>query len=532
MGKVEKKRYSWVEEVGKDGVIPPEWVFYEEEGLDGRVVNPLGDKQWQKLYLFATRCSTVDVADRQTKRFPIWWKYLQELLYHLLYETDVVVFKVRQILMTWSLAVLDLWEAMAVPHSQIAFISLKHDASKEFLGHRIVQLYKHLPENWREAVRIKRRVHSECEFSNGSRIFAFPSSSVGGRSLTLSRAQIDEAGYIRDVFGLRASLRPALGDRGKLAIGSTPQLVESDFEAIVREAEEGNGAKLLTFPVGCKEGRDKAWQEKMRLQLGDAAWETEFGLKFALKEAHALIPTFNEKVHVRDERFINDMYGRDMFDAHGGDASKCPVYSAYDPHVTRHTAGLWMMVLPDEKWYFFDELWLRLRATNIQDNLPHLAKTIRAKESGLRVVRREIDPYANMSHRLGGMLSVSHQLREQGIQVYTAKRHSMGFDTLQARFDISAAGETEAYVHPRCKKFIRALASASVKTEEKAKGKTGYDHLDCAKYIANCRPTFRQADYEPADKRENEAYNELQRELVENMESIQRGGRVWTSTTF
>lgn len=474
------------------------------------------------LFKFASWCRTWSEEENCDKYYPIEWQYLRQHLYNTLYEELLVVLKVRQILATWSLAVLDVWECMNSPHKLIGFASKGLSEGKEFLK-RCAYIYERLPEEWKEHAPVKinhGKLHTSTimEWENGSRIKCYSSSGEGPRSDVLSRAAIDEANFISACKDMMNSFLPALDGR-PLTIQSTPKLVASDFEEIVEDARMGNRGKLLEFPVACRPGRDENWQSKMEKKLGKEAFRTEYGLEFAIREEHALFPTYNNEIHVMSREDIGEFYAdtgyRLTMSKNTPEQFACPIYCAFDTHVTKPSAVLWMAVLPDDTWYFIDELWYR-------GDVAQLAKVVKAREVYYRVVERVIDPSGNMAHKTGGMKPVSTQLRENGIFVRTAERHHIGIDRLQAKMEIGS-GRPRLYVHPRCEYLKKQFRSCGMDSDRKAMAGGKFDFIDCAKYIANCRPQFDQYRYQEEQPKATSEYNQMLRDLKDNFATAQRG---------
>ena len=495
-------------------------VFYVEEG-DRRPA-------WKKLFRFASFCRTWNEEEKRYERYPInarGWGYLQKHLYAVLTEEISVILKVRQILATWGLAIVFVWECMSSPKRLCGFASKGREEGKEFLK-RCADIYDRLPEAWRDYCPLvmkhgKRHTSTEMEWENGSRVKTYSSAGEGPRSDVLSRGAIDEANFIAACKDMITSFLPALDGR-PLTVQSTPKLVASDFEEIVDDARMGNRGVLIEFPVTCRPGRDGDWQKHMEAKLGKAKFRTEFGLEFAIREEHALFPSFRNEIHVMSREDIGYYYRDSGYKLTMGDGTPaqdaCPIYCAYDTHVTKPSAVLWMAVLPDETWYFIDELWYRSDAVR-------LAQVVKPREARYRLVDRVIDPSANMVYKTAGMKKpVSKILIENGIIVRTANRHHIGIDTLQAKMEIGTNGRPGLYVHPRCENLIKQFRSAGMDTDRKAWSGGKFDFVDCAKYIANCRPMFDQVRYaqeNPEFRRTFEA--QLRRELVENFNTAKRG---------
>ena len=515
---------KWDYKPDQDNPPPPEEVFY----LDPE------DKEveWKKLFKFASHCVTFNEEKEKECPYPIseeGWDYLKKMLYHMFYEEELIILKVRQILATWSLAVLMVWTAMSKPNKTCAFISKGEDEGKEFIRNRCAYIYDRLPDAWKEAVpiqEVKGQTHQakQIAWQNRSRIRSFSSAGASGRSFVFSRAAIDEANYIQHCKDLRASLRPALNKR-PLTILSTPYAVESDFEEIVMDAEAGNGGTYLTFPVACRPGRDEKWQSEMKRRLKDK-YDTEFGLKFAIREENALFPTFNQKIHVVTDKFIKEMISGTGYSLHktdngGGTDSVCPAYAGLDPHITKPSAVAWMVVLPNNSWYFIDELWLR-------GDIKKLAHIIKSREMYMRVVDRALDPFGNMRDILKGADSTRQMLRDEGVLFRTAKRERFGFSMIQGRLQPGPDGLPRVFFNERCEMLIRQMRTAGMEQEGQANKGGKYHHVDCAKYIANMQPMFDQIKYQHENKDLNTEVNGIIRDMRDNLNLLQSSGRYST----
>ncbi|MBD3321289.1 MAG: hypothetical protein GF350_09365 [Chitinivibrionales bacterium] len=510
----------WKYKPDYDNPPPPEEVFFIEYNDK--------DADWRKLFRFASYCKTWSEEEKRDKYYPInerGWDYLRVHLYSVLTEELIVILKVRQILATWGLAILFVWECMARPHRLCGFASKGLDEGKEFLR-RCAYIYERLPESWKEQSPVRMnhgKLHTSkyIEWENDSRIKTYSSSGEGPRSDVLTRGGIDEANYIDACRAMMKSFMPALDGR-PLVVQSTPKLVASDFEEVVDEARMGNRGVLLEFPVTCRPGRDEEWQANMERKLGKQGFRTEFGLEFAIREEHALFPTYNNEHHVISRKDIGRFYEETGYRPTMGNGTPeshaCPIYCAFDTHVTKPSAVLWMAVLPDDTWYFIDELWYR-------GDVSQLARVVKARESRYRIVERVIDPSGNMAHTTGGMKPVSTQLREHGIYVRTAERHKIGIDKLQAKMEIGGDGRPRLYVHPRCEYLKKQFRSAGLDSERKAMAGGKFDFIDCAKYIANCRPQFDQYRYREEQKGATTEYSQMLRDLQDNFKNAQRGSR-------
>lgn len=523
-------KYSqWHEEVGQTTKIPSKAVFFMDD-KDGEG----GSNAWRKLFRFCTRVRTFDVDDEgKVKPYPIQWSYIRKLLWNMLYNKRLIVFKVRQILATWSLATLFLWEAMALDNSRSIFVSKGQREAKKFLRERIFYIYERLPANWKTHAHIARKVSDEMEWSNGSAVMAFPSTAVSGRSLTLTRAAADEAGFIKHCRGLVDTLIPAMGGHGKLGLISTPYEVESDFELIVNDADEGvNDFEVLRFPyqmVLRDRGEEYRREVESKLaSLSERGKKTEYGLQFAIKEEHALFPTFDSKLHVMSQLELEGRFdtsdNRLRLEITGGREEACPVYMAIDPHSSKPTAMLWMAVLPDGTWYVLDELWHR-------GYIERSVKIALSKEKKWRIVNRVVDPFANTRQRTLGTKKLSSKIREAGMQgLRTAHRERVGINDIQAKLEVGINNLPGILFSPRCKRTIKQMRVAGTKDDRMVQKGGKYHHVDCLKYIANSRPMYNVREWNQENTELDDRYKGLIKDFRDNVIAAQQGSRAWMPT--
>lgn len=168
--------------------------------------------------------------------FPVEKKYIGKLLGLGAKLPRLVVYKSRQMLVTWIMCIVCLWEALFKPGSVIALISLKEEDAGKLIG-RIKTIYDHLPDHWKPFLPtvkfykgkkgiILRMVVQHHDFSGepDSTIEAFPQNGNPGRGETLSLVYWDEVGECDDqeCRNMYAALRPTLENGGRLIMSSTP----------------------------------------------------------------------------------------------------------------------------------------------------------------------------------------------------------------------------------------------------------------------------------------------------------------------
>lgn len=172
-----------------------------EEALQ-QIAEELLDASEDIVY-FASNLYTNDphAKDNKTVKFPIEKAYTREILKIGANNPRFAIYKSRQMMVTWIICIVCLWEAIFKPGSYIALISMKEeDAGK--LIHRIKFMLERLPAHWQLALptvangRVKYykgkkgiilRMVVEHPGEPDSVIQAYPQNGNPGRSETLSQ---------------------------------------------------------------------------------------------------------------------------------------------------------------------------------------------------------------------------------------------------------------------------------------------------------------------------------------------------------
>lgn len=180
-------------------------------------------------------------AGSKIAKFPVGKSYIQRILTVACAHPRFAIYKSRQMLVTWIICVVVLWEALFKPGSQIALISMKEeDAGKLII--RIKIMAERLPAHWlvglpeikyykgKKGIPLRMVVEHEGG-EPPSVIQAYPQNGNPGRSETLSLAYWDEVGECDDAESrnMYAALRPTLENGGRLIMTSTPPRDETHF---------------------------------------------------------------------------------------------------------------------------------------------------------------------------------------------------------------------------------------------------------------------------------------------------------------
>jgi hypothetical protein len=174
-------------------------------------------------------------------KFPVHKPYIQRILLIASEHPRFAIYKSRQMLVTWIICLVVLWEALFKPGSHIALISMKEEDAGKMIG-RIKVMADHLPAHWLVGLPeiryykgkkgiILRMVIAHEDGEPESVIQAYPQNGNPGRSETLSLAYWDEVGECDDQESrnMYAALRPTLENGGRLIMTSTPPRDETHF---------------------------------------------------------------------------------------------------------------------------------------------------------------------------------------------------------------------------------------------------------------------------------------------------------------
>jgi len=192
----------------------------------------------------------------------------------------------RQTGKTISAAGYLLWYAMFVPDSTILVAAHKYLGAQEIMQ-RIRYSYENCPDFIRAGVTSYNK--GSLDFENGSRIVSQTTTENTGRGMSISLLYCDEFAFVRPTIASEfwTSITPTLSTGGKCIITSTPNSDEDQFAQIWRAANDcfdeygnttalgKNGFKAFSSKWQETPGRDDAWAQQMRSQLGEERFRRE-----------------------------------------------------------------------------------------------------------------------------------------------------------------------------------------------------------------------------------------------------------------
>lgn len=195
------------------------------------------------------------------------------------------VVQARQSGKTTVVAAFLLWYAMFNSDKEIAVLANKEKQAIEILD-RIRKAYQDLPFFLQQGC--EKFGSTLIEFENGSKIYAYATSSDSIRGRSVSLLYVDEVAFIENDFEFWESTFPAIAsaETSKCILTSTPKGQRGLFYDIVTKADPNHPAyndfhltqvpwyKVPTYL------KDPSWESKQRAKLGDARFDQEFGIKF------------------------------------------------------------------------------------------------------------------------------------------------------------------------------------------------------------------------------------------------------------
>jgi Terminase large subunit, T4likevirus-type, N-terminal/Terminase RNaseH-like domain len=207
----------------------------------------------------------------------------------------------RQTGKTISAAGYLLWYAMFVPDSTILVAAHKYLGAQEIMQ-RIRYSYENCPDFIRAGVVTYNK--GSLDFENGSRIVSQTTTENTGRGMSISLLYCDEFAFVRETIASEfwTSITPTLSTGGKCIITSTPNSDEDQFAQIWRAANDcfdeygnttvlgKNGFKAFSSKWQETPGRDEAWAQQMRSQLGEERFRREMECEFVIFDETLINP--------------------------------------------------------------------------------------------------------------------------------------------------------------------------------------------------------------------------------------------------
>ena len=195
-----------------------------------------------------------------------------------------------------------LWYAMFVPDSTVLIAAHKYAGAQEIMQ-RIRYAYEACPMHIKAGVVTYNK--GSLEFENGSRIVSQTTTENTGRGMSISLLYLDEFAFVRPTIAEQfwTSITPTLSTGGKAIITSTPNSDEDQFALIWKQANKCqdsygnetdlgiNGFKAFKSHYSEQPGRDDAWANDMKAQLGLDRFRREIECEFIIADETLIAPS-------------------------------------------------------------------------------------------------------------------------------------------------------------------------------------------------------------------------------------------------
>lgn len=273
-------------------------------------------------YFITSFCYTED-ADNVLQPFNLFpdKTYLRIIVEYWKREQILLVPKSRQMLLTWLMLCLHLWQAMFKP-SQEVFIQGKREDDVILLFERIRAIYNHLPQWMKRYRKLQKDTMLWLRFNNRSNIKGLPEGGSKIRGNQISALLSDEFAFQESAKEAFKASKPAVGKTGKITLISSAEV--SFFYDLV--SDEGyKGLQSISCPIpGVRTWKNKGnnlrvvevkyfadpdkdprrdgqeWFLRMRSLHSDAEWEREFEINWAVRAGKRFYPEFSREEHIRD----------------------------------------------------------------------------------------------------------------------------------------------------------------------------------------------------------------------------------------
>lgn len=431
---------------------------------------------------------TRDPASGDIVKFKPWEKQL-EFLDWLDNLTDTgILLKSRQAGGSTMSAFFAIKTAFETPNAEILVLSKDEDASKYFLGKRVMDAFENLPQikglSWPQ---ITNRNLSLVQFSNGSKIISVPATAIGAAGITAKLVIFDEVALVdlnaaarggaKEVF---ATVRPVVQKAGGRILMLSTARPASYFNELCQEILAGERKMpLFFFPASA----DPTLTPEVFAQLKEEYSPIEFKREYPLTPEDAFLANTGLVFKSFGERHIQEVDYTDAWDT----------LVVYD-HGYRHPAVALVFKFDWRKDVLF--VWKELVWKETQAE--EVAKQLRILKSKLPETTKWIADAAIFS-QTGHRESIADVFTKCGIPFRPSYKHR-GLDPFDG--SIAHVGfrftRDKILIHPSCTHLIWELRN----WRWKAKGTrdvpedTGDDAIDCLRY-AVAELTQRKEPQEP-----------------------------------
>jgi hypothetical protein len=208
----------------------------------------------------------------------------------------VVILKARKLGLTWLVLGLALHEMLFRPAATVLLFSRRDDEAVDLLKTRLRGMHDRLPDFLRVRSSPVDNDH-EWQWSNGSRVLAFPT--TAGDSYTATLAVVDEADLVPDLDRLMRAVKPTIDGGGRMVLLSRADKgrPQSPFKRVYAAARQGKTEWVPVFlPWLARPDRDAAWYEARRADILHRTGSLdELHEQYPETDAEALMPRSLDK---------------------------------------------------------------------------------------------------------------------------------------------------------------------------------------------------------------------------------------------
>ncbi|MBM3327397.1 MAG: hypothetical protein FJY65_10585 [Calditrichaeota bacterium] len=394
------------------------------------------------------------------KPFPDY-PFLEEFVAAMCNRRILIVAKSRQMMATWTVAAVMLYQALFDRPGLYLFLSKGARDSNELVK-RLRVIARHLPKEYQAEVKIK---EGEASFSNGSRIISLPATEYAPRMHSPTGVFWDEMAFTERSEGIWAAVKPAVDSGGRFVGVSTPNGTDNMFHRLFSDNENGFGKLTLHYqqhPL-----RDEKWLKRAQKGLSEARWRQEYEIDFNVL-AERVYSEFDPELHILPQPYIwRTGAGR--------------TYRSID-FGYRHPYILWAQGLPGGELIIFDE-WEGEDAT-----VEEMMKAVRRIDSRHSIEEDAIewtacDPAGAAVSDEG--LSAVARLMRAGFKVQYRKSEVMTGVELVKTLLKDAAGRVRLKFAPNCRMTLEHIRHYRWKSKADTPAKDdGHDHsMDALRYL-------------------------------------------------
>ncbi|MFC1724668.1 hypothetical protein ACFL4T_03505 [candidate division KSB1 bacterium] len=388
------------------------------------------------------------------------YEYLKKLV-RILNRRLVLVFKSRQMLISWAVTAYIVWDMIFNGNSDNLFISKRKEDAMELL-HRAKFIYDNLPVWMKIDPDVNTKSVIELRVRN-SRIISMPATPDIGRTYSPSRIFADEMAFMpydREIF---SSLQPAL-DGGGAFIGVSTSNGPFTKHAELLLGAPGNGFERVDIHYSLHPEKGERWIAEAKKGMSPEDWKREQEMDL-YSSGNLVYDSFNESNHVK-----NIKYRQGLRTFRGID------FGYHTPVV------LWGQLTAEDRLIIFDE-WIG--ENNTTEEMIEAVKLVDSR-NGINEENIEMtfcDPAGAAKNDEG--ISPVEKLKSAGIKVdYRSSGVAAGVNLMREKLK-SADGRVSLLVSGSCKRLIsdfRGYRKKEHSDEPKKDGTT--DHtMDTLRYM-------------------------------------------------